>query len=108
MRKKIIFLLLMSVFVLSGFVSLAAAKNPIKIVTINNFSFKPSTLTIKANTKVTWKNSDKVPHTVVSTDLFESKMLTKGKNFTFKFTTPGTYDYNCSIHPSMKGKIIVK
>lgn len=50
MRKKIIFLLLMSVFVLSGFVSLAASKNPNKIITINNFAFKPSTLTIKAKT----------------------------------------------------------
>jgi len=39
---------------------------------------------------------------------FKSPLLSQGQTFAQKFTTAGTYDYNCSIHPSMKGKIIVK
>ena len=36
-------------------------------VTIDNFTFSPQTLTIKAGTKVTWMNRDDIPHTVTST-----------------------------------------
>lgn len=77
-------------------------------VIIENFAFHPSALSIKSGEKVTWINNDSAVHTVVSQNLFESPVLKRGGEFSFTFTPPGTYDYYCGIHPSMKGKIIVQ
>ncbi len=81
---------------------------PADTVMINHFIFEPEELTVEVGTTVTWEHNDNVAHTIVSPNLFESETLDRGDNFTFKFTTPGEFSYYCSIHPSMKGKIIVK
>jgi amicyanin len=77
-------------------------------VTIDNFTFSPQTLTIKAGTKVTWMNRDDIPHTVTSTTkAFKSPALDTDDSYSFTFTTAGSYDY-CSLHPHMTGKIVVE
>jgi amicyanin len=78
-------------------------------VTIDNFTFTPAELTIAAGTTVTWENRDDIPHTVVEkSKLFRSKALDTGDAYSFTFTSAGTYDYFCGLHPHMVGKIIVK
>jgi plastocyanin len=81
-------------------------------VTIKNFAFDPSLLTVKTGTVVTWVNNDGVPHALVSDAgspaAFSSDTLSTGTSYTFTFTQAGTYPYHCSIHPSMKGTIIVQ
>ncbi len=78
-------------------------------VTIDNFSFAPATLTVKAGTTVTWTNKDDMPHTVVSTDKsFASQALDTDEAFTYTFRSPGTFDYFCSIHPRMTGRVVVE
>lgn len=78
-------------------------------VKIDNFSFIPQTLTIRAGTKVTWINRDDVPHTIVSVDKqFKSKALDTNDQFSHTFTAPGTYSYFCSVHPHMVAKIVVQ
>jgi plastocyanin len=78
-------------------------------VVIENFSFQPTTLTVKAGTKVTWVNRDDVPHTATDTDKrFNSKALDTDDQFSFTFEQPGTYNYYCALHPKMTGQIIVK
>ena len=78
-------------------------------VKIDNFTFEPQTLTVKAGTTITWTNRDDIPHTVVSNDfLFKSKVLDTDDKFTFTLEKPGTYPYFCSIHPKMTGKVIVE
>ncbi len=78
-------------------------------VSIDNFSFTPMEMTIPAGAQVAWINKDDVPHTVVSVDhQFKSKALDTDEKFSFTFITPGTYEYFCSVHPKMTGKIIVK
>ncbi len=78
-------------------------------VKIDNFSFTPQVITIKAGTSVTWTNKDDVPHTVVSTSKrFASRVLDTDDRFSFTFNEPGTYDYYCSIHPHMTGKVVVQ
>ncbi len=78
-------------------------------ISIDNFSFNAPTLTVSAGSQVTWINHDDVPHKVVSTDKkFASPVLDTDGRFTHTFTTPGTYEYFCSIHPTMKGKVVVK
>jgi len=78
-------------------------------VKIDNFSFVPETLTVKAGATVTWVNNDDVPHTVVSTTKkFSSRVLDTDDKYDQTFSVPGTYEYYCSVHPHMKGKVIVE
>ena len=78
-------------------------------VVIQNFTFQPATLTVKAGTKVTWVNRDDDPHTATDTEKrFGSKALDTGDRFSTEFTKPGTYNYYCALHPKMTGQIIVK
>lgn len=78
-------------------------------VKIDNFSFTPATLTVSAGTTVTWTNRDDIPHTVVSDDKsIKSKTLDTDEKFTFTFSKPGSYSYFCSLHPKMKGSIVVQ
>lgn len=90
--------------------STAAQQPPAtKEVTIDNFSFGPMELTIPVGTQVTWVNKDDVPHVVMSVDhKFKSKALDTDEKFSFTFPDAGTYEYFCSVHPKMTGKIIVK
>ena len=80
-------------------------------ITIKDFTFSPATLTVKTGTTVTWVNEDSMSHTVVSDDgsgfPFTSARLSTGASFQQTFTQAGTYPYYCSIHPSMKGTIVV-
>ena len=76
---------------------------------IDNFTFVPARLTVKAGTTVTWRNADDIPHTVTSTtQLFKSKALDTEDSFSFTFTEPGTYQYFCSLHPRMTATMVVE
>ena len=78
-------------------------------VTIDNFTFKPQQVTVKAGDTVTWINHDDIPHTVTSkTMLFRSKAIDTDDKFSFTFTTPGTFMYFCSLHPHMTGSVVVE
>ncbi len=78
-------------------------------VKIDNFTFGPEKLTVKAGTTVTWTNEDDIPHTVASaTKAFKSKALDTDDSYSFTFTTPGTYEYFCSLHPHMVGTVVVE
>ena len=78
-------------------------------VAIENYAFQPDPITVAAGTTVVWTNRDEVAHTVVSNDkLFSSPELAENRNFEFTFKKAGTFAYSCSLHPEMKGKVIVK
>lgn len=89
-----------------------APQGETKSITIEKFAFNPGTLTVKPGTAVTWTNRDGVDHTIVSDSgsatQFTSDRLANGAAYTFTFNQPGTYAYYCSIHPSMKGTIVVQ
>jgi amicyanin len=77
-------------------------------VGIINFTFTPAALTIKLGTTVVWTNKDAIAHTVdFMTGNINSKVLNRNDQFTYTFTTPGTYNYICSIHPFMHGSVTV-
>ena len=75
---------------------------------IDNFTFNPKEVKVKAGDTVVWTNNDDIPHTVVSLQNFKSKVLDTEQEFAFTFTTPGTYKYFCSLHPHMTGTIVVE
>jgi plastocyanin len=76
-------------------------------VTIQNFAFDPDSITISSGDNIKWTNMDSATHTIVGTD-FSSGNLKKGDSYEHIFNKVGTYNYECSIHPYMKGVVIVK
>ena len=87
----------------------APSVTPSATVAIDNFTFGPVTTTVPVGSTVTWVNRDDIPHTVVAVDKsFRSKVLDTDEKFAFTFAKAGTYDYFCSIHPHMTGKVVVK
>jgi plastocyanin len=79
-------------------------------VSIDNFTFGPQTLTVKAGTTVTWTNKDDIPHGIASANngFAKSKALDTDDSYSITFTTPGTYQYFCYIHPHMTGTVVVQ
>ena len=80
-------------------------------ITIDNYSFKPGTITVKKGTTVIWINKDDDVHTIKGSDgpeAFNSPALESGSRFGFKFHHAGTYHYICTVHPYMHGVIVVR
>jgi len=96
--------------VLAGGVLFARAEGTPNTVTIDNFSFTPATLTVKAGTTVTWTNQDDIPHGIGATNnaFPKSKALDTDDSYSFTFATPGTYQFFCYLHPKMVGSIVVE
>lgn len=79
-------------------------------VTIQNFAFSPTDITVKVGTKVTWTNNDSTTHTVTETDGQtgpDSGNVSPGSTYSFTFSKAGTYHFHCSIHPEMTGTVTV-
>ncbi len=75
---------------------------------IDNFTFKPDTLTVRVGTTVVWENNDDIPHSIVeTTGKFHSAALDTEDKFSFTFNQAGTFSYFCGLHPHMTGKIVV-
>lgn len=81
----------------------------------DNKYYDPSPANVAVGTTVTWMNNDATLHTAVSgtpdsgpSGEFDSSYLAKGKTFSHKFDTAGTFDYYCTLHPFMVGQVVVK
>ena len=78
-------------------------------INIVDFRFDPAVVTVNVGTRVTWTEVGPTVHNTVSKDkLWESPILNPGQKFSYTFTRPGTYEYLCTLHPEMVGKVIVK
>jgi len=79
------------------------------VVTIDGLRFDPEVLVVAPGERVTWINKDPFPHTVTAADKkFDSGQLAAGASWSFTVGSAGTYDYECLLHPTMKGKLIVR
>jgi amicyanin len=78
-------------------------------IEIKAHGFGAPEVTVPAGTTVTWINHDDDTHTVTSTtNAFRSPGLDTDDTFSYTFTKPGTYEYYCTLHPLMTGKVIVR
>ena len=78
-------------------------------VGITNFTFGPQVIVVPVGSTVTWTNQDIEQHTVTALDKsFSSDALNRNQTFTFTFSKPGTYQYECLIHPQMRGTVVVQ
>ena len=81
-------------------------------ITIKNMMFTPSQISIQKGGTVTWTNDDSTTHRVID-DLSNvggpaSGDIQPGSTYSFTFNKTGSFQYHCSIHPSMRGTIVVK
>ncbi|HEY7683603.1 MAG TPA: plastocyanin/azurin family copper-binding protein [Gemmatimonadales bacterium] len=80
------------------------------IIAIQNFAFNPTPAHVKAGGKVTWVNCEAggVAHTTTSNGaVWDSNLLNEGVTYTFTFPSAGSFDYHCTVHPSMVAQLIV-
>ncbi|MDB5826053.1 MAG: hypothetical protein JWQ73_273 [Variovorax sp.] len=82
----------------------AAAK-----VSIANFAFAPAELSVTAGQSVDWNNDDGAPHGLAFKDgATGAPLLLPGAAFSRRFDMPGSFDYVCSVHPYMTGRVVVR
>lgn len=88
----------------------AASVSTTNNVLISGMRFQPAAIRVKSGEKVTWINNASMPHTVTGRNdgKLASEQLGRGSLFNYTFKNPGTYEYYCSLHPSMKGLVIVE
>lgn len=86
----------------------AEGVNATVVVRVVDNSYDPKTVTIRAGEAVTWELQGMAKHDVVAKDgSFVSELMREG-TFTHVFDEPGEYEYDCSVHPEMSGKVIVE
>ena len=101
--------LMLSVVAAVSLVSVAAVSPAAHTVQIKGFAFSPKSLTVAAGESVRFVNDDQEAHTVVADKgAFNSGGLDTNDSWTVKLQKPGTYAYFCSLHPYMKGTIVVR
>lgn len=76
-------------------------------VQIKNLTFVPAVLEISKGDTVKWTNLDSMAHTATSSGNFDTGVLQPGKSGSITFNNSGSFDYICTIHPSMNGNIKV-
>ncbi|TMM12797.1 MAG: LPXTG cell wall anchor domain-containing protein [Actinobacteria bacterium] len=77
-------------------------------VSIHDFKFNPSSITIHVGDTVTWTNQDSQQHTATATDgTFNTGTLNHGDVGRFTFPRAGTFNYTCKFHPFMKASVTV-
>ena len=77
-------------------------------IIISSMQFNPAELTIQKGDTVVFVNQDLVVHDITENPgtTWSSSKLSPGQSY--KIAIRATSGYYCSIHPSMKGKLIVE
>ncbi len=76
--------------------------------TISDFKFTPASITIHVGDSITWTNNGPTDHTATATDhSFDTGILHKGQSASHTFSQAGTFAYICTLHPFMKGTVVV-
>jgi hypothetical protein len=76
-------------------------------VEIHDYAFAPKALTVPVGATVTWTNHDRDTHTVTGSGL-KSKSFGMDGSYSYTFAKSGTFSYACSLHPQMKGTVVVQ
>jgi plastocyanin len=102
-------LIIAAVLCISAYGTHALAEPKSHTVVIEGMQFSPPTLEVHASDTVVWVNKDIVPHNVTAMDhQFASKQMAPNTSWTFKAVKKGTFPYICTLHPTMKGSLVVK
>ena len=98
-----------SCLLLAAVVASAAAAPTTHTVVIADMKFSPETLTVKPGDTIVWINKDFFPHNARAGDrTFQSPDLETNKTWRYVAAKSGTFTYVCTLHPTMKGTLVVK
>lgn len=71
--------------------------------------YVPQTVTVRVGDRITWVNKDPFPHTVTATDgRFDSHQIAPDGSWSYVARKAGEYDYVCTLHVTMKGRVLVR
>lgn len=93
-----------------AFVSLGpqAALAARHVVTIEAMQFSPASVTAEPGDEIVWVNKDLVAHTATAAGRFDSRTIEPGRSWRYVVRTPGSYAYQCTLHPTMKATLVVE
>jgi LPXTG-motif cell wall-anchored protein len=78
-------------------------------VTITDFQFTPSSISIDQGDTVTWTNNGPTPHSATAPDgSFDTGIFPAGQSRSHTFNDAGTFSYICTPHPNMQGTVVVR
>ena len=86
----------------------AAGAGSTHTVAMDGTRFVPETITVKRGDRIVWVNKDPFPHTATARPEFDSRSVAAGDSWSFAATKTGAFSYVCTLHPGMKGMLIVK
>lgn len=79
------------------------------LIDVFDYKYHPADISVPRGAEVTWVNDDKVQHTATERNgQWDTTVLSEGEAIQIKFSRPGTYNYHCTIHPYMTGKLTVR
>ena len=78
-------------------------------------SFSPATVSITVGSTVRWINDLAIAHTITPDNTAQAGVwqtqniaATANAQFSHPFVTAGTFNYQCTIHPGMTGRVTVQ
>lgn len=75
-------------------------------VEVDDSAFSEPVIAVDVGEPVTWTFTDRIAHDVQGDGWGSPELVDDA--FAHVFTTPGTYDYVCSLHPiTMRGRVVV-
>lgn len=78
-------------------------------VEIGDYKYRPETVSVPSGATVTWMNGDHDPHTATEdSDAWDTQVIGPDESTALIFDGPADYDYYCTLHPYMTGRIIVR
>jgi plastocyanin len=98
-------------FLMPGRADAGGGSSAVVTIEIQNFAFQPATITVHPGETIEWKNEDAAPHTATADAPkpgFDSGVIQSGAAWRYEARQKGTYNYICTIHPYMKGTLIVQ
>jgi plastocyanin len=87
----------------------ALAGPKVHTVVIEAMKFSPEIVEVRPGDIVVWKNKDAFPHAATADNRgFDSGEIAANRSWKFKALKKGVFPYICTLHPTMKGKLVVK
>jgi len=77
-------------------------------VAIRNFTYRPRALRVRRGTRVVFANRDSARHTATRRGSFDTGIIRSGRSAAVRFRRRGVYRYLCTLHPFMRGKVVVR
>lgn len=77
-------------------------------VTMEAMRFQPADLKVRVGDTVIWVNKDLFPHTATARGVFDSGSIAPDASWRYTVAASGVTDYDCTFHPTMKGRLVAE